>query len=472
MEATGMDAWIEREVLACPFPDHRLERRFSKILSELSWEIGESLPVACQDWAGTKAAYRFLDNPRVDESIILAGHFQATRLRFARSPGMVLVLHDTTEFSYQRVAAAPIGKTGKTFVGRRGDGRPRMHTVCGLLMHSSLVVTRDGVPLGLAAVKFWTRKKFKGVRALRQKVNLTRLPIEQKESFRWVENVRRATEQLGDPGRCVHIGDRESDIFELFCEADRDGSYFLVRTCADRLAQDGLVTVSDEMGRQDVCGLHRVQVQDRHGHTSDAELHVRFCRMNVLPPIGKQKRYPNLSLTAIYAQETKAPNGRDRIEWKLLTNLPVANFRDAVEKLDWYLLRWKIETYHKILKSGCKAEESKLRTAQRLTNLLAIYCILAWRVFWLCMVNRQTPDAPASLVFTATELDLLDHITKHRPPARHRTVSHYLNAVARLGGYLSRRSDAPPGNMVLWRGLSRLTDMHLGFTLAYQLVGN
>jgi len=472
MEAMVMDAWIEHEVEFCPFPDHRLEKRFFRMLSEMSQGMGDPLPMACQDWAGTKAAYRFLDNPRVDESIILAGHFQATRSRFAHSRGPVLVLHDTTEFSYQRANAALIGQTHKTFVGRSKEGRPQVRTVCGLLMHSSLVVTTEGVPLGLAAIKFWTRKKFKGTNALKGKVNPTRISIEEKESFRWIQNVQQATELLGDPRRCVHIGDRESDIYELFCEADKATICFLVRTCVDRLAQDGSVTISEEMNEQAVRGVHRVIIQDRQGHSSQAQLQVRFCRMKVLPPIGKQKHYPSLSLTVIYAQEAKPPKERDRIDWKLLTNLPIRNLRDAVEKLDWYALRWKIETFHKILKSGCKAEESKLRTAERLTNLLAIYCILAWRVFWLCMVNRATPEAPAGLVFTETELDLLDQFSKCPRPHGVRIISHYLQIVAGLGGYLMRRRDGPPGNTVLWRGLSRLNDIHLGFELAVSFVGN
>lgn len=146
---------------------------------------------------------------------------------------------------------------------------------------------------------------------------------------------------------------------------------------------------------------------------------------------------------------------------------PVEDLRDAVATPDWYSSRWKVETFHKILKSGCRAaEESNLRTPERLTNLPAVYGILARRVFWLCMVNRAAPDAPAGLVFTKTELDFLDRIVKNLTPAPVKTIPHYLTAVARLGGYLAWGGDGPPGNMVLWRGLSRLTDIDLGYILA------
>ncbi len=157
------------------------------------------------------------------------------------------------------------------------------------------------------------------------------------------------------------------------------------------------------------------------------------------------------------------------IDWKLITNLPVRSRAEAIEKLDWYAMRWKIETFHKILKSGCHAQDSRLRTAQRLTNLIALFCILSWRIFWLTMINRTAPTAPATLALTLNEVELLD---KLRPPPSKRvphstpSVASCLIQLARLGGYLARASDPPPGNTVIWRGMARLTDIELGFTLA------
>ncbi len=129
-----------------------------------------------------------------------------------------------------------------------------MHTLCGLLMHASLAVTSDGLPLGLAAVKFWSRQKFKGTNALKRKVNPTRVPIEQKESFRWLENLRQSTSLFAAPDRCVHVGDRESDIYELFSLAHDLGTHFIVRSCVDRLAGDGQHTIANEMEEWDCPG--------------------------------------------------------------------------------------------------------------------------------------------------------------------------------------------------------------------------
>jgi Transposase DNA-binding len=461
-----MDAWVDRELGDGSFPDRRLKARLGKLLGDLGRRIGGTLPAACQDWAATKAAYRFFSNPRVDEGVILAGHFAATRARFDATAGPILVLHDTTEFSFQRDNPEAVGQLSllKT--------RHATVTLCGLLMHSSLVLTPGGVPLGLAAVKFWTRDKFKGTNALKRKVNLTRIPIEQKESVRWLENLKQSTALLGDPPRCVHVGDRESDIYELFCAAEEARTHFLVRTCVDRLAEGGGTTISEVMGPEPVRGIHQVELRDDHGRVSTAELDVRFRLLTVRPPIGKQRRYPTLELTVIHADEREAPTGREPIRWRLLTDLAVDDLKAATGKLDWYAQRFKIETYHKVLKSGCRAERARLRTAERLTNLLAVLCVVAWRVFWLTMTSRATPEAPAGIALTDGELEILDRLTGANDPPANPTVSHYLVAVAKLGGYLARTKDPPPGNMVVWRGLIRLMDIHLGFELSRGVVGN
>jgi len=468
------NTWFDGELAGCSLADERLTKRLRKLLAQIGSDMGQSIPLVCQDWANAKAAYRFFSNERVSEADILAGHLQSTRDRTTATDGPVLVLHDTTEFSYRREKPEAIGITKAINSGRDKAGRLRSHTVCGILMHSSLAVTTEGVPLGLSAIKFWTRKKFKGTAALKKKVNPTRVPIDKKESVRWLDNLKQSMELLSDPGRCVHIGDRESDIYELFCAAQQVGTHFLVRTCVDRLAGDGDHTIADEMDEVAVKGLHRIEVRDSNGDPDQAVLEIRYRKIRVLPPIGKQKRYPALTLTVIHAEERGTPKNRKKIDWKLITDLPVQSRNEAIEKLDWYALRWKIEVFHKILKSGCRAEEAKLRTAQRLANLIAVYCILSWRVFWMTMLNRSSPDASPALALTEAEIGLLDHLVKDKDQKlrRRRTLSHYLTKIARLGGYLARASDPPPGNTVMWRGLSRLTDIALGATVGVKLTGN
>jgi len=237
-----------------------------------------------------------------------------------------------------------------------------------------------------------------------------------------------------------------------------------VRTCVDRLAGDEVHTVADEMDAVAIKGLHRVEAGDGKGGTSQAVLEIRYRRIHVMPPIGKQKRYPALDLTVIHAKKRDAPHDRKPIDWKLITDLTVRSNREAVEKLNCFALRWKIEVSHKILKSGCKAKDSKLRTAQRLANLISVFCILSWRVFWMTMLNRAVQSAPPKLALTDMEIALLDHFVKdnRKSPTSARKLPHFLTEIARLGGYLFRASDPPPGNMVMWKGLSRLIEIELG----------
>lgn len=286
-------------------------------------------------------------------------------------------------------------------------------------------------------------------------------------------NLNQSTDLLGSPDRCIHIGDRESDIYELFCSAQKAKTHFLIRTCVDRLTGDGTRTIKDEIRDIKKICKHQIEVRDNRGEASEAILDIKYHQIKVLPPMGKKKDYPELFLTVIHAEEKSDPKNRDRISWKLITDLPISSKKEVIEKLDWYALRWKVEIFFKILKSGCKAEESKLRTAEHLVNLIAIFCILSWRIFWMTMMNRVNPNAPPETALSEIEIKILDHFNSdHTSPDRKRKLSDYLIKIAMLGGYLARASDPPPGNIVMWRGMSRLTDIHLGISIASRFVGN
>lgn len=206
---------------------------------------------------------------------------------------------------------------------------------------------------------------------------------------------------------------------------------------------------------------------DKDGSVRKIVLEIKFSTIRLHPPVDKKKHYPELLLTAIEAKEPKISGDKKSIIWKLLTNLPVRSLAEAIEKLQWYAMRWKIETFHKILKSGCRAEESRLRTAERLVNLMAIFCILSWRIFWITMLHRTAPDVSPSCAFTDSELLLLRQLPrkKNTHTVKHRALSFYILQIAKLGGYLARANDPPPGNIVIWRGLARLSDIQLGSNL-------
>ncbi|MEG3081840.1 transposase DNA-binding-containing protein [Halomonas sp. 5021] len=218
--------WRKKRLAAIWVSDARLNRRLGMILEDIGERPDRSLPTAFQDWANAQADYRFFANENVSEDKILEGHFAASALRIQATDGPILILQDTTEFSFKCSSPEKIRFTNVSTGRKMKEGRHQQHTVCGLLMHASLAITPEGLPLGLTATKFWTRDRFKGSSALKRKVNPTRVSNDQKESIRWLDNLRLSTELVDSPERCVHIGDRESGIFELFCLAQKLGTHF------------------------------------------------------------------------------------------------------------------------------------------------------------------------------------------------------------------------------------------------------
>jgi hypothetical protein len=191
---------------------------------------------------------------------------------------------------------------------------------------------------------------------------------------------------------------------------------------------------------------------------------VKFATMVVRPPIGKQKHYEHQQLQIIHAEEQNPPAARPPLFWKLITNLAVTTHEEAVHKLSWYARRWSIETFFKTLKTGCHVEEVRLTTADRLANFIALCCVVAWRIHWMTMLRRGDPDAASGAVFTDVEIEFLDGSLPDTEPGVPRNLDFYMIRVARLGGYLARRHDPPPGATVIWRGFSRLADLVEGFS--------
>lgn len=157
------------------------------------------------------------------------------------------------------------------------------------------------------------RKKFKGTTELKRHINPTRIPIEKKESYCWLSNVGEATQLLGSPKKCIHVRDRGGDIYELYCKPKESDTHFLIRSCVDRLAEDGNSTINQEMEKVQVEGLHKIKVPDGKGTFSEVILKIKYKRIRILPPIGKQKQYPDLYLTVIYAEEKNPPKTREKI---------------------------------------------------------------------------------------------------------------------------------------------------------------
>ena len=445
------DDWAEEEFGAAKLNDERLNRRLLTLARDFYERPQANLPQACQSRAKTRAAYRFFDHPKITMDELLQSHYQATLKRISEEK-IVLVVQDTTTLNY---SAHPLTEGIGPISPKKSKG------AIGLLLHDSVAFNVAGTPLGLLDVQCWARdpKQF-GKKALRHE-----LPIEQKESQKWLKSFKQAgAAQKQCPNTTlISVADRESDIYELFHLAWNDpcGAQLLVRAEHDRLLADGQGRLWEHMAKQPVAGTEVLSVprQGKRG-PREACFEIRFVRVKLTPP-SRKLEFKELDITAILAQEVDCPQDVEPIQWMLLTTMVVENFDQAVEKLGWYAKRWGIEVFHRTLKSGCKIEERQLGSADRIETCLAIDMVVAWRIFHLTKLGRETPDVPCSVFFEEAEWKALYCFVRQdpKPPDQPPTLREAIRLVASLGGFLGRRSDGEPGTKSLWLGIQRLDDI-------------
>ena len=458
--------WSEQEFKSVSFGDGRLDKRFALIVERLAQGAGRSISFACDDWSAVKAAYRFFDNPKVKADEILGSHCDSTAKRATQllsgSSEPILMIQDTTFFNFStHQKTKGLGQIAG-FMGARGEKL----RASGLILHSALAMTTDGVPLGIMAGKLWTRTKPAGWITQNGK-NTSRIPLEEKESFRWIEAMRETGKIMQEPSRIIHVCDRESDIIEFYLEAKNQGTHFVVRIRDSRRHIEGNQRILDPISTSKARGFYKIPVSNKEGVKRIAKIEVKFYPVTVLPSVEKKKLDP-VDAWVISAIEVDPPSEEEKIDWKLLTDIRLRSFEDAMEKITWYSLRWQIEVYHKVLKSGCKVLDCRLQTADRLMRYIALMSVVAWRMFWMTMVSRNAPGIKPATVLTGEEIEALRRHArlKREILTRPENAQHWIRALARLGGFLGRKSDGDPGPFTLWRGYLRLQDIMHGISLA------
>jgi hypothetical protein len=459
--------WSALELRHVDLGDRRLNRRLVRLVDDLLHAPEASVPQASGDWAATKAAYRFWDNPRVDPDAIRAAHRDSTRGRLPDRAGEpILAIQDTTSFDFTDHP----GTTGSGYLGHRKRA--------GLWLHSALAVTAAGVPLGLIDQRTWTRAPATlGKRALRNKKETA-----EKESQRWLDSLA-ATEAAVPAGQAVvTVADREADFYDLFAAPRRPGSHLLIRAKPRRRVRH----VERLLGRAVRAGTPAgtMAVDLRRGDDRPARravLTIRFATLDVAPPSThpRRKELPHLRLTAILAEEECPPAGQKPVCWWLVTTPPIATLADAERAVRWYALRWLVERYHYVLKSGCRIERLQLETAARLDRALATYAVVAWRLLWLTYEARRDPEGSCEAVLPREHWRVLHRVVHkaREAPASPPGLREAVRQIARLGGFLARKGDGEPGVKTIWRGLRRLEDLVAGWRLSFdnptpQDVGN
>lgn len=434
---------LASEVADGSFDDPRLSGRLKRVLEGLGEDPSASLPEAF-DSAGLEATYRFFSNPRVTPEAILASHVQATRSR-CEARGDYLVVHDSTTFSYRLEG------------NRKGLGRVQRSNALSaqvLFAHVSLALAADGTrqPLGIAALKTWTRGP--------QRTGV--------ERQRWEQQFRVASDHLGGLQHAIHVADREADNYEMFQALLQDGHRFVVRCQHNRKLEtsSGILKLQEQLASLSSTVDREVPLSRRNARRTDiyrkiypdrdmriATLSVAAASVELLKPQRSRAQRATQVIHVVRVWEANPPAEAAPIEWLLYTSEPIEAIEQQLAVVDYYRARWTIEEYFKAIKTGCDFEKRQLQDFEALSNLLATFAPIAYRMLLLRSEVARAPDTPASQVLSSDHLDVLRARGRIALPAEPSVRDAYL-AIAALGGHIKYSGN--PGWLTLARGYEKL----------------
>lgn len=470
--------WITDEMKTVALPDKRLNQRLQLVLSQLAAHPTAGIPAACGGRAEMVAAYRFFENENTTFDNILQPHVDVTRQRMGAQP-IVVLAQDTSEINVTRpeqqvAGAGPL------------DGNSRR----GALLHLLHAFTPDGTPLGSVQGTAWTREE-ETICASLTRARRAATPIEEKESHRWVLGMRQAAEEARHcpATQFILAADSEADIYEVLVEgaAESNRSQWIVRACQDRVLlcdcgeNAGEKYLRAHLLEQPILFRNTIRVRGRKAkldcetrgrrqprQSREAEVVVRAARVTLRPPYRADRKLPPVSVNVVLVSEVSPPPGDEPVEWLLLTSLPIDSIEQVRQIIQYYCVRWMIEIFFRVLKSGCRVEERLFEYMDRLLTCLAVYVIVAWRTLYVCRLGRSCPEIDCDAVFEPAEWKSVWKVVRREdPPPKPPSLGVFVRLVAQLGGYVNRKRADPPGPQTLWIGLQRMHD----FATCWQMFG-
>lgn len=431
------------------FGDYRINIRFGKILQTLSVQIKHSIPLTFKEWADIKGVYRFLNNKKVTDKAILESQSSIISVEpFAT----YLAIHDTTEID---------------LTGHRGSdnlGCLSYKNKKGFYIHNTLLTDQAGIPACIFNQYYWNRS----AESLSKKKARKHLPIEQKESHRWIESVEKVNKYFNayPQSTLINICDREGDIYEMLSMEYPAHSHYIIRSCNNRRTQEE-EKIWDLVKSQSAIFSYEIEVFDRQTlKKRNAHLEVKWLpKVELLPTYRKGEKVKAVNVNIIYVQEKNVPQGIKPIDWKLLTSLPLEIDSELYQAIVYYSYRWRIETFHYILKQGCGVEELQLQEEQSLKNAIALYSLVSCRTLAMMFWSRENPRTPLKKIGLSTEeyFFLLTYLKenysfKFGPDIKEPTVGNFTELIGMLGGHLKHNSKYP-GIKILWRGLMEFNSL-------------
>lgn len=445
---------IADELCGIDLADERLNKRSRKIMALLAANPEASINAACGGWSETIAAYRFFDNASVTPEQIMQPHQEATKRRVRQHP-VVLIVQDTTELDFTK--------------------HPPKDALClntadrfGLYEHTQLAVTPDKLCLGVLETEFFDRAP----ETLGKSAERSTLPIEQKESFRWLKGYRSACDLARESPttQIISVADREADIYDIFVDAQQQPGIradFIIRAKLDRCTLERDLTagqaayckVRDEVSQSKLRATRTIELSQTPKRAArQANLEIRAIAVQVKPP-HERSRLPSVAYNVVLVEEMGGPGDGTDVSWLLINSLPIDTVDNILLVIDYYVARWTVEIYFRTLKTGCRVEEIQLETNHRLKNCLAFYKIIAWRVLYLTYLNRTCPTLPCTTVFDESEWKSVWRVVTKKPlPKKPPMLSIFLKLLTQLGGYNNRATETAAGPLPIWVGLRRMTD--------------
>jgi hypothetical protein len=460
--ARSTDDGVAEEFSGSRLGDQRRERRLEALAESMALAPSKSFPQALSP-AGLEGAYRFFSNPKVTPAAVLGGHIEQSVERM-RDAGLSLVLHDSSTISFNSEGH----REGLLATGSK------QHFVA----HCSLAVAADGsrTPLGVVAASY-------------------HLPVKSRDGrhqARWSEHVREVSALGLGAERVVHVMDREADDYNVLALMVSTGARFVVRLYHDRAVKadtgkvDGGVEAAPgtppiqrlrkHVGDAPLIAEREVKLARRGRNRGDkqrrihpnregrtAQLAISAMAVTIQRSPSAERTTPaTLNLNVVRVWEPHPPVGEPAVEWLLYTTEPIETPEQIMQVVDWYRARWTIEEYFKALKTGCALESRQLGDLHALTNAVALFLPIAWRLLALKTEARRIPDAPATVVLDDVELDVLRAAGRVKLPAQP-NVQQALLAVAALGGHL--KHNGAPGWQTLAHGFLRLRSLAEGWRL-------
>lgn len=447
--------WARDQFADCDLGDKRRTKRLIKIGEQVANNPSASFSEQMEGWGDLKATYRLFDEEDVTFEAIAGPHWEQTR---GQATGRCLVLNDTTELDFGKHHEID----GLADVGN-GSGY-------GFLLHNALLVTAENQEiLGVAGQEIHYRKARPKNESATQRLQRDR------ESKVWGDLI----DEVGQPAagvQLVHVCDRGADGFEVFCHLVKQHADWVVRaSCLHRVIvtpDAERMPLSKYLSTLPLAGTYELKLRARKDQAArTAKLEVRFGTL-WMPAPAQQSPYvkasgnSSIAMQVVEVREVDAPPGVEPIAWVLYTSLPVTTFDEAWVVIEYYEARWLVEEYHKALKTGCRVTKRILRKATRLEAMVGLMSVVAVRLLQLKSVARSDPDRPARAVVPRLWLVMLKAVRKNLRRVYDLTIREFYREVAKLGGFLGRKSDGEPGWITIWRGWEKLNMLVRGAELA------